>query len=420
MDGEIPRELAEEMDSFDPLAEFRNRFIITNPHMIYLDGNSLGRLPAATPDFLDAVVRKDWGAGLVRSWQTWIDWAGCLGDRLAVHALGARPGEVTLSDSTSVNIYKLAAAALDAAPDRGTVIIDADDFPTNRYVMQGLAAQRKLTPRAVQSHVDNGLDLDVLRAALDDDVALIVLSLVSYRCGALLDMAAVNVAAREVGALVLWDLSHAVGVIPIALNAVGADLAVGCTYKYLNGGPGSPAFLYVRTELQPVLQQPIWGWFGQRDQFQMGSDYDPLSHIERFLVGTPPLLSLAAVDPALTLMEQADVTRVREKGMRLGQLNVELADRWLPSHGFRLASPRRAEHRGSHVSLAHPDAWRVCQSLAEDASVICDFRVPDRLRIGPSPVYTRFVDVWDAMDRLRDLVANRSYERFPQERTRVT
>ncbi|MGH3752259.1 MAG: kynureninase [Pseudonocardiaceae bacterium] len=417
---EVPRELADELDSQDPLAEFRDRFVITDPNMIYLDGNSLGRLPAATPGFLDTLVRDGWGAGLTGSWQTWIDWGRRLGDRLAEHVLGARPGEVVLSDSTSVNVYKLAAAALGATAGRGTIVIDAEDFPTNRYVLQGLAAQRKLTLRTVRSHIDNGLDLDRLRAALDSDVALIVLSLVSYRCGALLDMAAVNKAAREAGALVLWDLSHAVGAVPIQLNATGADLAVGCTYKYLNGGPGSPAFLYVRTELHSVLRQPIWGWFGQCDQFQMGPSYHPVDHVERFLVGTPPVLSLAAVDPALTLIEQAGVARLRDKGMRLGQLAVELADSWLTPHRFRLASPKKAEHRGSHVSFEHPDSWRICQALALGANVVCNFRTPDRLRIGPSPIYTRFVDVWDAMNRLRRLVENRDYERLRPDWTRVT
>ncbi|WDO10111.1 kynureninase [Streptomyces murinus] len=420
MEGGIPRAAAEELDAADPLAGFRDRFVITDPELIYLDGNSLGRLPAATPERLREVVEEGWGEGLVRSWQGWIDWGARLGDRLAEHVLGARPGEVVISDSTSVNLYKLAGAALDAAPGRGTVLMDAEDFPTDRYILQGLTAQRGLRLRRLASGLDGGLDLDVLRSALDQDVALVVLSLVSYRSGALLDMAKVNELARAAGARVLWDLSHAAGAVPVDLAATGAELAVGCTYKYLNGGPGSPAFLYVRGESQAELRQPVWGWFGQREQFRMGPDYDPVPGIERFLVSTPPLLSLAAIDPALALVEEAGMARIRAKGLLLGRLVDDLADAWLAPLGFRPASPRPPERRGSHVSLYHRDAWRICQTLAADAKVVCDYRVPDRLRIGPSPLYTRFTEVWDALARLRQVAAGRTYASRPTGLARVT
>ncbi|MFI9103074.1 kynureninase [Streptomyces fildesensis] len=420
MEGGIPRAAAEELDAADPLAAFRERFVIADPELIYLDGNSLGRMPTATPDQLRAVLEEGWGEGLVRSWEGWIDWGSRLGDRLAEHVLGARPGEVVVSDSTSVNLYKLAGAALEATPGRGTVLMDAEDFPTNRYVLQGLAAQRGLRLHQVPSDLDGGIDLRQLRSALDRDVALVVLSLVSYRSGALLDMARVNELARSVGTRVLWDLSHAAGAVPVELAATGADLAVGCTYKYLNGGPGSPAYLYVRRELQARLRQPIWGWFGQREQFRMGPTYDPVPGVERFLVSTPPLLSLAAIDPGLTLVEQAGVERIRAKGLLLGQLVSELAAAWLTPLGFRSASPSAAERRGSHVSLYHPDAWRICQTLAADAKVICDYRTPDRLRIGPSPLYTRFTEIWDAMDRLREVADRRTYLSRPAGLARVT
>ncbi|MER6459357.1 kynureninase [Streptomyces sp. NPDC001288] len=416
----IPRTVAEELDAADPLAAFRERFVIADPELIYLDGNSLGPLPAATPEVLREVVEEGWGGGLVRSWQGWIDWGARLGDRLAEHVLGAAPGEVVISDSTSVNLYKLAAAALDAAPGRGTVLMDAEDFPTNRYVVQGLAEQRGLRLVRLPSDLDGGLDLDVLRSALNGDVALVVLSLVSYRSGALLDMAQVNGLARAAGARVLWDVSHAAGAVPVDLAGSGAELAVGCTYKYLNGGPGSPAFLYVRRDLQSRLRQPVWGWYGQRGQFEMGPDYDPVPGIERFLVSTPPLVSLAAIDPALALVEEAGTARIRAKGLRLGRLADELADAWLTPLDFRAASPRPPERRGSHLSLYHPDAWRICQALAADAKVICDYRVPDRLRIGLSPLVTRFTDVWDALARVRDVVAEGSYASRPAGLARVT
>ncbi|MFY1584673.1 kynureninase [Micromonospora sp. WMMD734] len=411
------RHVAQERDATDPLAGLRDRFVVDD--LLYLDGNSLGRLPAATGDHLADLVRDGWGTELVRSWPTWIEWPRRIGDRIAAHALGARDGEVIVSDSTSVNLYKLAAAALDARPGRGTILADAQEFPTDRYLLEGLAAQRGLALRLLPSDLDEGLDQATLTEALTEDVALVVLSAVSYRCGALLDVAAVTEAARRVGALVLWDLSHAVGSVPLDLTAAGADLAVGCTYKYLNGGPGAPAFLYVRRELQESLRQPIWGWFGQRDQFRMGAGYDPAPGPERFLVGTPPVLGMAALDPALDVLADAGMDRVREKSLRLGELIIELADVWLVPHGFRLASPRDPDRRGGHVSLYHPEALRISRALV-DAGVVGDYRVPDRLRLGPAALYTRHVDVWDAMDRLRDIAERRAWTGVPAEPSRVT
>ncbi|KUO08882.1 kynureninase [Streptomyces sp. DSM 15324] len=414
------RDEAERYDRADPLGFLRDRFVHAEPDLIYLDGNSLGRLPAATADFVADVVRDGWGRGLIRSWNDWIDWSGRIGDRLAAHVLGAGPGEVALSDSTTVNLYKLAWAALDLAPHRHALVVDADDFPTNRYVAQGLARQRGLSLRLVHSDLDRGMDLERLRAVLDDEVALVILSHVAYRSGALADMAAVNAMAREAGALVLWDLSHAAGAVPVRLTEDGADLAVGCTYKYLNGGPGSPAFLYVRRPLQRRLRQPVQGWFGQRDQFAMAADFDPVEGIDRFLTGTPPMLSTAALVPALGLVEEAGVDRLRAKGRLLGELAVDLAARWLASLGFRLASPEDPDGRGSHITLWHPEAWRICRALADEAGVVCDYREPDRLRIGPSPAYTRFTDVWDALDRTRRLVDSGRHTRLPREKARIT
>lgn len=415
------REHAASLDRRDPLASFRDEFLIADPELIYLDGNSLGRLPHATLDFMQKTMREAWGEGLVRSWESWIDWGQRLGDRTAAAVLGARPGEVVLGDSTSVNLYKLASAALEAAPGRRAIVVDTEDFPTNRYLVQGLAQQRGVELRSIPSPLDGGLDLDVLRRAMGDDTAVVVLSLVSYRSGARLDMAAVNRLVREAGASVVWDLSHAAGAVPIDLHGSGADFAVGCTYKYMNGGPGSPAFLYVRSELQPRLRQPLWGWYGQRDQFQMGPAYDPVERIERYLVSTPPVLSMAGVEPALDILERAGMDRIWAKGRALGELVTALAEQWLVPLGFRIASPRNPDERGLHVSLEHEDASRICRALRAQAKVICDYRVPDRLRIGPSPLYTRFVDVWDALDRTRDGVGRGLHRELPREEaTRVT
>jgi kynureninase len=414
------RQHAELLDARDPLAGFLDRFVVADPDLIYLDGNSLGRLPHATVERLRTALVDEWGAGLIRSWATWIDLSRRVGDLVGTRILSALPGEVVISDSTSVNLYKLAAAALDARPDRRVIVTDDDNFPTDLYVLQGLADQRGLTVRTVQTDIDEGLDLDALRAAVRDDVALVSLSHVAYRSGALADMAAVTDLAHEAGALVLWDLCHSAGAVPVPLRESGADLAVGCTYKYLNGGPGSPAFLYVRSELQDRLRQPIRGWFGQEDQFEMGREYRPAPGITHFLVGTPPVLQTYAVEEGARVVAEAGIDRLHAKGMALTSYLVDLADRWLAPLGFRLASPRAAHARGSHVSLYHPQAWQISQALIDRAGVVPDYRTPDRLRLGPAPLTTRYVDVWDALNRLRALVEAGEHLHYPTARGRVT
>jgi kynureninase len=417
---DLSRTAAERLDAADPLAGFRDRFAGTgDDRVLYLDGNSLGRMPRETPAALARVVEEEWARGLVGSWSSWIGTATRIGDLLAAGVLGARSGEVLVSDSTSVDLYKLLVAAADARPGRDVLVCSADDFPTDRYIVAGVAAARGMAVREVPADVDDGLDPAVLAAALDERVAVVVLSAVAYRSGALADVAAVTAAAREVGALVLWDLSHAAGAVPVDLAANGADLAVGCTYKYLNGGPGAPAFLYVRRELQEQLRQPIWGWFGQRDQFAMGPAYDPVPGIERFGVGTPPVVAMAAVEVGARLVAEAGVERLAAKGRAQGELVVALADAWLAPYGVALASPRDPSRRGSHVTLAHPQAWQLTQALV-DCGVVPDFRTPDRVRRGPAPIYTRFVDVWDAMDRFREVLATGAHEAYPVERARVT
>jgi kynureninase len=287
-------------------------------------------------------------------------------------------------------------------------------------VLQGLAQARGLELRTVHSDMDNGLGLDLLAGALDEDVALVSLSQVAYRSGALLDLGAVTRAAHDAGALMLWDLSHSAGSVRVPLTSSGADLAVGCTYKYLNGGPGAPAYLYVRHELQEQLRQPIWGWFGQRDQFAMGREYDPQPSIDRFAVGTPPVLGLYAAEEGIRLIAEAGIDRLRRKGTALTSYLIELADGWLAPLDFRLASPRNAARRGSHVTLYHPQAWQVCQALIERGRVLPDFRTPDRLRLGLAALTTSFTDVWAAADRLRRLVEAGEHLDYPAERARVT
>jgi kynureninase len=402
----LTRDDAAARDAQDPLAGFRERFVFSDSERIYLDGNSLGRLPIATRERLHALA-EEWGDRLVSGWPDWIDAPTRVGDLLAADVLGARPGEVVVGDSTTVNLFKLCSAALELGP--GALVTDRDNFPTDRYVLEGLAAQRGLELRLV----------DDVEPALDG-AAVVVLSHVDYRSGELADMRALTERARDHGARVVWDLSHSAGAVPIALGEAGVELAVGCTYKYLNAGPGAPAFLYVAAELQPRLRSPIWGWFGQRDQFAMERSYDPMDGIGRFLAGTPPVLDLAAVEEGVRLTAEAGVDRLRAKSLALCELIVELHDAWLAPLGFELGSPRDGERRGSHVSLRHPEAWPICRALIERAAVIPDFRGPDSIRLGVAPLYTRFVDIYDALDRLRGVVERGEQRLVDASQARIT
>jgi kynureninase len=411
---------AEALDAADPLAGFRDRFVEPDPDLIYLDGNSLGRLPKATVDRLRDVVEGEWGAGLARSWQRWIDLPTRVGDLIGEHLLGASPGEVVATDNTTVNLYKLAAAACDARPGRSVLVTDDDNFPTDRYTLAGLAQARGMTVRLIASDPVHGPSVEDVAAALDEDVALLSLSAVAFRSGALLDLRGITAAAHASGALMLWDVCHAAGSVPVELSAIGADLAVGCGYKYLNGGPGSPSFLYVRRDLQPVLRQPIWGWFGQRDQFLMGEQYDPQPDARRFLTGTSAVLGLVALEEGVRLLAEAGLDRLRAKGQAMTELARVLHEDWLLPLGFSLASPADPVARGSHLTLHHPEAFEISKALIAEANVVPDFRVPDRLRLGPAPISTRFTELWDGMDRLRRLVETGTQHAYAGGDRRVT
>jgi len=414
--GPLTRAHAAELDRADPLAGFRDRFELGDGDRIYVDGNSLGRLSHDARAALGAIV-DDWGIRLVTGWHDWVDLAGRTGDALGAAALGAARGQALACDSTTVNLYKLAGAAL--AGRSGAIVVPADDFPTDRYVLEGLAAAhgRELRPLAGDPVAPPGIDVV---AAAAEGAAIVVLSHVSYRSGALADMAAITAAVQAAGALVLWDLCHSAGAVDVTLDAAGADLAVGCTYKYLNAGPGAPAFLYVAERHQEALRSPIQGWFSQADQFAMGPRYAPVAGVGRFLAGTPPVMGLAAVMAGAEMLAEAGIEAVRRKAAALTTLAVDLHDERLARLGFSLGTPRDAAERGAHVSLRHPDAWRVCRALIERANVVPDFRHPDSIRFGLPPLYTRFVDVWDAVDRLAGLVEDGVHERMPAETARVT
>ncbi len=395
----------EPLDAGDPLAPFRDRFVFADPAVVYLDGNSLGRLPVATASRLAEVVGEGWGGELIRGWDRWLDEPLRVGDQLAGAVLGARPGEVVVSDSTSVNFYKLALAALEARPGRRVVVTDRANFPTDRYVLEGLARARDLEIAWLDPDPVEGSrpeDVAAAIAAHPGDVALVTLSHVNYRSAAIANMAAITTVARDAGALALWDLSHSAGSIEVDLDGAGADLAVGCTYKYLNGGPGAPAWLYVRRSMQAELRNPIQGWFGQRDQFAMGQGYDPEPGIRAWLVGTPGIIGLAAVDEGVRLVAEAGIDRIRAKGIALTEYAIALIDARLADRGFALGSPRDSARRGAHVAIRHPDAKHLTAELIR-TGIIPDFRAPDSIRFGLSPLTTSFHDVATGIGRLVEL-----------------
>ena len=373
---ELTRAAARALDADDPLCGFRDRFVIDDG-VVYLDGNSLGRLPKATAERLARVISEQWGRRLIRAWEEgWMELPTAIGDRLGTAALGAAPGQLVVGDSTTVCFFKLASAALDLRPGRDQIVTDYDNFPTDRYALEGLARTRGLELVLLRGDPCGGPTPEAVADLVSGRTALVTFSHVSYRSAHIADMAAISALAHEAGALALWDLSHSAGSIEVALDREGADLAVGCTYKYLNGGPGAPAYMYVRRELQDELRQPIWGWLGRRDPFAMEHGYERAEGVTALLSGTPPVLGLSAVDEGVALVEEAGIDAIRAKGIALTELAIALTDARLASLGVTVASPRDPERRGAHVALSHPDAKRLCAELIE-RGVIPDFRRPD-------------------------------------------
>ncbi len=415
-------EYALRLDAGDELSQFREEFVVPEPDLIYLDGNSLGRLPRRTAEHLETAVSDGWGRDLIRGWNAgWYDAPSRIGDRIG-RLIGAGNGQVVVSDSTSVNLFKLVMAALSLHPGRERIVSDVLNFPSDLYVLQGCIHLLGKRHRLYLAPSDDGItvDLPALLRAIDEHTALVTLSHVTFKSGFLHDAAAVTARAREVGAPVLWDLSHSVGVVPIELDGWGADMAVGCCYKYLNGGPGAPAFLYVRREWQERTRSPIWGWFGQRAPFGFDLDYEPADGIGRFLAGTPPVLSMVPLEPALDLILEAGIERIRQKSVSLTSYLVYLVDTVLAPLGFTLGTPRDAACRGSHVSIRHSEGYRINRALIEEMQVLPDFREPDNIRLGLAPLYTSFSDVWEAVNRVRCVMTEGRYRRYRQERRPVT
>lgn len=398
------REDAVAFDRADPLAALRDEFVLP-AGVIYLAGHSLGALPRAAAAQVERAVRDEWGRDLVTSWTQhgWIELPFRLGDAIG-RLIGAAPGQVVVADSTSVNLFRLLAAALQLRPGRRVIVSEADNFPTDLYVAQGLTALLG-DGHELRFVAEGGLD-----AALGDDVAVVSLSHVNYRDGALHDMAAVTRQVQTSGALMLWDLSHSAGALPVSLDRCGVDLAVGCTYKYLSGGPGAPAYLYVAQRLQEAARQPLSGWMGHAAPFAFEPEYRPAPGIGRQLCGTPPVLSMAAISAGVELLERAGMEAVRAKSVALSELFIDLAQRACASFGLRPASPCTPGGRGSQVCFRHPDAYPVMQALIA-RGVVGDFRAPDVLRFGLAPLTLRFVDVWDAAVALADVLATGAWDR---------
>lgn len=403
-------ERAADLDAADPLAHFRDDFI-TPPDadvISYLDGNSLGRPLAATAALMEQFIQRQWAGRLIRGWtDSWMEWPLTLGDRLGEIALGAANGQVVIADSTTVLIYKLALAAVKSRPGRRKVLLDTDNFPTDRYVLEGIAADRGLELVWIETDPLEGIHPAQVAEAIDDDTALVLFSHVAYRSGWMADVAAISRIAHDAGALAMWDLCHSAGSVPISLDAWDVDLAVGCTYKYLNGGPGAPAFAYAKRELLAELRQPIWGWMGHRASFEMGPGYEPASGARSLISGTPPILAMVPLHANLDMLASAGIEEVRAKSVLLTEFAVRLADEWLAPLGVSVVSPRDPARRGGHVTLRRPGFAALLDALW-DSGVIPDYRQPDGLRIGPAALSTSFGEVHRGLSVLRELLAKQS------------
>jgi len=416
------RAYAQQLDQNDELARYRDAFYNTDSDLVYMDGNSLGRLPLQTIEKMQHVIQDQWGTALIRSWgENWFDAATRVGDKIAP-LVGASAGEVAVSDSTTVNLYKLAMAALMLRPERKKIVTDVFNFPSDLYVLQGCnhVLNDRYQIHLMPSKDDMTVDMETVFAMIDEDTALVTLSHVVFKSGFMYDASAVTRYAHEKGALVLWDLSHSAGSVPVALDEWGADFAVGCTYKYLNGGPGAPAFLYVNQALQSSALSPIWGWFGDNKPFAFDLTYQPAESIRRFITGTTSVLSVLAMESGVELLAQVGMERLRAKSIALTSYMIDLVDEVLTPYGFKVGTPRDPAVRGSHVSIRHPEGYRINRALIEEMNVIPDFREPDNLRLGLAPLYTSFEDVWETVERIRIVMSEERYLHYPATRAAVT
>ena len=414
--------LASQLDADDPLGDFKTQFYRADPEEIYLDGNSLGRLPLESQHMMQEIIQNQWGEGLIRSWgERWYDAPNRIGNKLA-GLIGAYPGEVILADSTTINLFKLVVSALGLNSDRKEIISDVLNFPTDLYTIRGAIQllNRGHTLILLESEEGIQISLDAYQQALNGKAALVTFSTPTFKSGYLHQIQQMTEMAHQAGALVLWDFSHAVGVIPLDVNGWEVDFAVGCTYKYLNGGPGSPAFIFVNQKhLDKIFHQPL-GWWGHQAPFAFDLDYQPADSIRRLLSGTPPILSLLPIEFGVDLAAKAGIEQIRKKSMQLGSLFIRAFDALLADLGYQLGSPRDDDRRGGHVSIRHPESYRIYQALTRELKLIPDFREPDNIRLGFAPLYTSFGDVLEAALRLARAIEERVYEKYTFERAKVT
>jgi kynureninase len=417
------REFAAQLDQQDSLASFREQFVANDSDLIYLDGNSLGRLPKSVIERMKKAVEEEWGTDLIRGWNKgWWESPTRIGEKIAL-LLGAAEGQVVAGDQTSINLFKLATAALTLNSEKKRIITDTFNFPSDLYILQGIA--NLLGNRHEILHIgaqddDIAPNLTALENAINEDTALVTLSQVTFKSGYLYDMAHITELAHRKGALVLWDLSHSVGAVPIELDRCNVDLAIGCTYKYLNGGPGAPAFLYVNKKIQNQVTSPIWGWWGQSNPFEFELDYQPAPGVQRFLAGTAPMLSMLAMEEALTPLLDAGMDALRAKSVLMTDYAAFLTDHLLAPLGFSLGSPRDSAKRGSHISIRHEEGYRINRAMIEEVNVIPDFRAPDNIRLGFAPLYVSFTDIWEGCNRIRKVVEEKLYEKYPKQKLTVT
>ncbi len=420
--------LAQQLDSLDPLASYRAQFVITDPDLIYLDGNSLGMMPRVAQERAKQVVEEQWGRDLIRGWNKgWWDAPSRVGNKIG-GLIGAAEGQTLVNDTVSLNLFKLATSALTLQPNRKRIITDTFNFPSDLYILQGIHQLLSTEIRSTQYEItripslDNDItpDLSALESAIDENTALVTLSHVTFKSGYIYDMQRITELAHSKGALVLWDLSHSVGSVPIHLDDCNADFAIGCTYKYLNGGPGAPGFLYVNQKIQDQLTSPIWGWWGQKNPFDFSLDYEPAPGAQRFLVGTQPMISLLTMEAALEPTLHAGMDAIRAKSILMTDYASFLTDTWLAPFGFSLGSPADSAMRGSHISIRHAEGYRINRALIEEMNVIPDFRAPDNIRIGFAPLYLSFTEVREGFDRIKRVMEEKRYEKYPRQKLTVT
>ncbi len=417
--------LAKQFDEKDKLKNFRKEFVHADSKTIYLDGNSLGRLPFKTQKRLKKVVENEWGERLIKSWNDgWYELSSKVGSKIA-KVIGAKENEVIAADSTSINLYKLVFAAIKASHGRNKIVTDEFNFPSDHYILQSIVNQlnNDYKIEIVKSRDGITIELDDLEKAIDENTAVVTLSHAAFKSAFLYDIEEVTKIAHKRGAYVVWDLSHSVGAVDIELNKANVDLAIGCTYKYLNGGPGAPAFLYVREDLQEKLSSPIWGWFGDKNPFDFNLQFREAEGIKKFMIGTPPILSLSAVDSSIDITLEAGIKNIRDKSVQLTEYLIYLINELLFPLDFTLGSPTDSSKRGSHVSIKHKEAYKIYKAIMDEQNekiVIPDFREPDIIRLGVSSLYNSFEDVWEAVQIINEIVENRTFENYESGNDIVT